>query len=150
MYKSPSNLYPFAMARGFRTALVWLVTLTLSVSAHAGAALSRCGGMPVVAASSSHQAVAAIGMDSDAGSLPVARTQDAATDCETMSPGVHSVKPPSGDCTASASCGVSAAPALQTPALFTPAVGAASPPPPPAPGFGFFTDAPDRSPRALA
>jgi hypothetical protein len=136
MYKSRSTLYAFAMARGFRTALVWLITLTLCMSAQAGTALSRCGGMPVVAMPSSHQTVA--------------DTQHTAANCETMASGAHSAKSSHADCTASASCSMCAAPAPQTPVLFAAATRAAPPPPPRTPGFGFFTDAPDRPPRALA
>lgn len=149
MYKRPSNMYSFGMARGFRSLFVWTIVLALSLSGYASAAMSLCAGMGVRAAPTSGLSAAATGTDRAAGSMPMASARSSEMDCATMATAVHSSKSPTGDC-AGAACGMAAAPASQSPAFAVPMVGVVRALPLHAPGFGFFTDAPDRPPRALA
>ena len=130
--------------------LVWVITLTLCVSGYASAAMSRCGGMSPCVVQTFHEVADDIGMARDADMGMLAGAQSPGSDC-TTTPGAHSPsKSLTGDCAASAACGMAAAPALQTPVIAAPAAGADYALPAPVAGFGFFTDAPDRPPRPLA
>ena len=138
------------MNRAFRTALVWVVMLTLSLSGYASGTMTIRGGMSMPAAQSSHGTAAGIGIDRDADAVLIASAQRSAAECGSMAASVHSSKSSTGNCTASAACGIVTAPAPQELVFVEPAVSAAFILPRTAPGFGFLTDAPDRPPRALA
>lgn len=138
------------MSRAFRTAFVWVVMLTLSLSGYASEAMTLCGGMSMPASQSSHGTVGGGGIDWDVDAVLIASAQRSAAECGSMAASVDSSKSSTGNCTASAACGVATAPAPPALVFVAPAASAALLLPRTAPGFGFLTDAPDRPPRTLA
>lgn len=149
MYKRSSNMYPFGMVRGFRSLFVWAIVLTLSLSGYASAAMSLCGGMGLGTLQTSSQSATVTSADRNIRSLPMVGVRSSAVDCTSMATGGHLSKSPAGDC-AGASCGMVAAPASQLPKFAVPMVGIVRALSLQSPGFGFFTEAPDRPPRPLA
>jgi hypothetical protein len=148
MYKRPSNVYSFGMVRGFRSLFAWTIALALSLSGYASAAMLLCTGMGVSTVQTSSLSATVTSADRNIGSMPMASARGSAVDCTSTAAGVHLSKSPAGDCTG-AGCGTTAAPAPQSPAFAVPMVNVLSALQLHAPGVGFFTDAPDRPPRAL-
>lgn len=112
--------------------------------------MTLCSGMSMSASQSPHGTVAGSAIDRDEDMMLIAGTQHATMECGSTAASAHSTESSTGTCTASAACGVVTASALQALVFFASAASAAALPAPAAPGVGFFTDAPDRPPRAFA
>ena len=139
------------MVSGIRTVLFWLLLIALPLVALAGGAMRGCEGMQMHVSSAAPTAIASTIGAPHAGSDAIGEAARPAAVCSDMATADDEMSGASlGNCAASMTCGVVAAPAMQSPAFLPVHLVSTLPVLPLASGAGFLTDAPDRPPRTFA
>lgn len=121
---------------------MWLAVVALPLHGFAGGAMSSCLHMRVPQSVS----LDAAGMSLAHAAMPMAQGPAAQRGCDAMAGDLFAKS--LGKCAPSAACSSVAAPIVQPPVFVAAALSAPLPLAPLAPGFAFFTGAPERPPRS--